>query len=333
MKDVAAKAGVSAMTVSNVVNGKFNQVSGTTRKKVEKAIQQLGYRTQSTGRQLRLAHQFTIGMAVFDTSSRFLADPFITQIVSGLSNFLSERDYALVLQRGNPGRLRDLSLFKRQSTDALCVMLSGSGTTRRSMVADIVGLGHPVVLFQEYSEPSSRLQVIRQNDFEGAKQLALHVLKRTQGEIWFLVPMLEWPAIVERKSGIRAAISSVRDSAHLEVIPCGGGGFAETFSTVSHHLSQRPLPAAIMGGNDQMGIAALKCLQSRGIRTPQDVAVTGYNAFETWEYTTPTLTSVYSPAYEMGAIAGASILNRLQSGKYDQDEIVLPVAVRLGESA
>jgi LacI family transcriptional regulator len=321
------------MTVSNVVNGRFDQVSSNTRLLVERAIQRLGYRPHSTGRHLRLSHQFSVGMVVIDDSPTFLADPFITQVVAGLSNFLNKRDYALVLQGATPGQLRSSSLFRRQMTDAICVMLSGQKVSRHAMVKELLALGHPLILFQEKFRANDLLQVIRQDDFGGVKDLTSHLLRRGTDSIWLLIPSLEWPAIVERQKGIRAAIAHAHCAVRLEVIQCGDGSFAATANALSKHSKGRKLPRAIMGGNDQMGIAALKWLQSKGVRTPEDVFVTGYNAFESWEYTTPTLTSVFSPAYEMGARASKSILTRLQVGKFERSEFVLPVKLRLGGSA
>ena len=58
----------------------------------------------------------------------------------------------------------------------------------------------------------------------------------------------------------------------------------------------------------------------------------GFNAFEFWQYTTPVLTTVRSPAYEMGARGGGEILKRLTEGRFEHAEIVYPVALQPGSS-
>ena len=60
--------------------------------------------------------------------------------------------------------------------------------------------------------------------------------------------------------------------------------------------------------------------------------ITGFNAFEFWQYTTPVLTTVRSPAYEMGARGADEILNRLTAGGFEQSEIVFPVELQPGGS-
>src|SRR3546814_2270421 len=77
--DVAREAGVSPMTVSNVVNGHHRLMSEATRQLVEAAIERLCYRPHVTGRSLRLDRRFAIGIVLVDPSPIFLADPFITR--------------------------------------------------------------------------------------------------------------------------------------------------------------------------------------------------------------------------------------------------------------
>jgi LacI family transcriptional regulator len=177
------------------------------------------------------------------------------------------------------------------------------------------------------------MQVIRQDDFGGAKDLTRHIIEKETDSIWFLVPALEWPAITERERGIRSAIREAFSKIDFQVIACGDGSFSSTAEALSRHFNGGNFPRVVMGGNDQMGIAALKWLQGKGLRIPEDVRVTGYNAFEAWEYTTPSLTTVFSPAYEMGAKAGESILARLYYGKFEIPELVLPVRLQVGESS
>ena len=81
-----------------------------------------------------------------------------------------------------------------------------------------------------------------------------------------------------------------------------------------------------------MGIAAMKLMAAEGLAVPRDVAITGFNAFEFWQYTTPVLTTVRSPAYEMGARGGGEILARLNEGRFAAREIVYPVALQPGAS-
>jgi DNA-binding LacI/PurR family transcriptional regulator len=329
--DVARMAGVSPMTVSNVVNGHRGLVLDATRRKVEAAIKHIGYRPQAAGRRLRLARQFSIGMILVDESPSFLADPFITQLVAGLSNHLSERDYALVIQAVSAGKFARSSLIRRSETDALCALLSGVRGTRIRLAKRLAAIDHPLILFQE-PLPAAVTDgcSIRQDDFAGARSLADLVLQRGARRLLFIVPALAWPAVEERERGIRAAAASRR--LPLAILPCGEGDVAAVGAALDGYAQRHELPDAIMGANDQIGIAAMKWLRRRGLRVPEDVVVTGYNAFEFWSYSEPVLTTVRSPAYDIGARGGAVIFDRLQHGRFPSREEIFPISLQIGGS-
>ena len=98
IKDVAIAAGVSPMTVSNVLNGRMQFVSPTTKKRVEREIGRLNYRRSANARNLRISEQRSIGMVIVDESPFFLADHFTCQVVAGLANVLNGADYTLTVQ-------------------------------------------------------------------------------------------------------------------------------------------------------------------------------------------------------------------------------------------
>ena len=68
------------------------------------------------------------------------------------------------------------------------------------------------------------------------------------------------------------------------------------------------------------------------INLGEGLLVTGFNAFEFWRYTDPVLTTVHSPAYEMGARGGAEIVERLKNGVFGERDIVYPVGLKVGTS-
>ena len=78
LRDVAAAAGVSPMSVSNFINARHNTMRTETRTRIEAAINRLGYRPHAAARNLRLAQRLSIGMLIVDKAPLYLADPFTT---------------------------------------------------------------------------------------------------------------------------------------------------------------------------------------------------------------------------------------------------------------
>jgi len=98
------------------------------------------------------------------------------------------------------------------------------------------------------------------------------------------------------------------------------------------YAQRHQLPDAILGANDQIGLAAMIWLRRRGLQVPEDVVVTGYNALESWSYSELVLTTVRSPAYDIRARGGAVILDRLQYGRFPNREEIFPVSLQIGGS-
>jgi len=333
LREVAKAAGVSPMTVSNLINERVGTMRPETRLRIAAEIDRLGYRPHSLARSLRLSRHSSIGMIIIDEAPHYLADPFTTQIVAGLSNRLNSNGYGLLLQGLSAEAFASSPLVRGIRTDAIGIILSGPDATRRAIVETLARLGQPLVLFQETLRfPGADLCVIRQADREGGRLVAREVLRLGARRLVVLAPATDWPAIDERTAGVREAAGEVAGATELRVVRCGDAELRDTQAALARDIDAHGPPDAILAGNDQMGIAAMKLMASRGCAMPRDVAITGFNAFEFWQYTEPVLTTVRSRAYEMGARGGEAILKRLTAGAFDQAEIVYPVELQRGAS-
>ena len=333
IRDVAKAAGVSPMTISNFLNERIGTMRPETRGRIAAEIERLGYRPHSMARGLRLAKQLSIGMIIIDEAPQYLADPFTTHVVAGLSNRLNTMGYGLLMQGLSAEAFHSSSIIRGIRTDAICVMLSGPDVLRRGIVDTLLALRQPLLVFQDTLKfPEADLCTIRQADREGGRMVGREVLKLGVGSVVALIPEAHWPAIAERVKGLRDAIRDRAGEVALRVVRCGDGELHDTQAALAQDIARHGRPDAIVAGNDQMGIAAMKLMAAQGLDVPRDVAITGFNAFEFWQYTTPVLTTVRSPAYEMGARGADEILNRLTAGGFEQSEIVFPVELQPGGS-
>lgn len=334
LRDVAHHAGVSPMTVSNVVNGRFGAMAQDTRERVEEAIRHLNYRPNLQARELRLSRSFMIGIVIIDPSTRFLAAPFTTQLVSGLSNYLSEHGYRLAIQGIKPEQFKNALVLQTAGTDGLCVLMSGSQEQREHFQQILATVGQPIVVFQEFSKlPKGDFCRICQEDFEGGHMLARHVIGKGAKRLVMLEVVQEWPAFSERIRGVRAAVAESGDEIVLDMIACGSSSMTDVELGLRRYLSVHPVPDAVLGANDQLGLGAMQFLRSQNLRIPDDVMITGFNAFGFQQYATIPLTTIRSPAYDMGVRGGAEMLARLNENRFSQSEVSLPVAFEPGGSA
>ena len=329
---VAARAGVSTATVSKVVNQITVGVAEPTRQRVEAAIRHLGYRPNRVGRGLRSLQRSTIGMAIVDPSPRFLADPFTTNLVAGLTNYLSAAGFGLLLHGVEPRQLKSSFLVRESEVDALCLMLSGSRRERLAYMRLLADLGQPFVTFQDLPVPSiADACFVRQDDRGGAAELARHLMKRRPRQAVLVVSELSWPAVEQRVRGFRSVFEA--EGVELRFVRCDETRTDLIMAAVDDYLQQEKLPDLVIGQNDQVALAALEVLQRRGHRVPQDVGVAGFNAFSFAAFANPALTTVRSQASELGQAAAEIVLERLQVGRFRAREHVLPVELVPGRTA
>lgn len=332
LSDVSQDAGVSVMTVSNVVRGRYDIVKPETRIRVEESIDRLGYRPNLSARNLRLSEQRSVGIVIADTDPAFLSDPFISRLVSGLSNYLSGVDYTLDVQGVSPEKLKTATILKKAGNDALCAILCGPKELRKSHFDHLQRLGQPVVVFQELCQSRSKnIALVRQDDLAGGSAIARHLLQKRVKSVLFVRPLLEWCAVEQREKGLRSVFSEAK-SVTVKTIIAPTEGFDDVARTVEQYLSTN-VPDAIVAATDSLAGAVLSACDARGLCVPKDVAVTGFNGFDVWRYTRPALTTVVSPAYEMGRYAGELLLTSLSREGFSNHNTVFPVSLQKGGSA
>ncbi len=331
IKDVAREAGVSAMTVSNVLNGR-GRVAESTAQNVREVVERLGYRPSVAARRLRLSQQWTIGMLIVVEDPDFLSDPFITAQVTGLTNYLTAHAYSLILRGIKPSDFRTSGLFQDIEADGMVAILSGDEVQRKWFVSELATLRVPFVLLQEHQRPAhDDCTIIRQDDFDGGRQIARHLIANGTRTCWMLMPQTEWPAMRARMEGV-ASVLNEAGLPPLEVIRCADESFDVNYAETLAALRSRKAPDAVLGGNDQMAVGAMKACLAFGLKVPDDIQITGFNAFDFWRYVDPVLTTVRSAAHALGERAAAELIARLQAGTFSSHEIILPVRLEPGAS-
>ncbi len=335
LRQVAGHANVSPMTVSNYVNGRFDLMTPEMRQKVGQSVKALNYRRNYGAHLLRTSKLWSIGIVVVDASDHYLSDGYTTQIVSGISNTLNENGFSTLLQGVKPSQLDTSAMFRNVQTDGMCVLLSGSDQQRTAQFDAIKELQQPTVLFLEaFDAAPTSICSVMQDDYSAARILAKHVLKRGPGSILILTSgENEWAAVNQRVAGMSDEIRSFGQVGQLDIVPTGDGRQHDVRAALAAHVSENGFPDAIMCINDEIALAALKSLRQAQIRVPEQTCVTGFNAFGLHDITDIALTTMRSPAYEMGRTGAKALLHALEEGQFASNKVLLPVDLVIGTSA
>ncbi len=329
LRDVAEKAGVSMMTVSNVINARTARVSEETRARILSTIEELGYRPQRSGRGLRMQREYAIGLTIVHPDRRFLDDPYLTEVAAGMSNALADGGFGLMIN-GVP----DLDGLKQtvaraSNVDALAVMASGRRDLRQQIYRLLERLHHPLAIIQDEAPDLADTCSFIQDDFAGARMIAEELLAAGARTLLFAAPRHAWPAVERREAGVRA---TARRRAKVARITCDEADFQCSIVDIKAAFDRHGVPDAVVAANDQIGIAAIHAATQRGLRVPDDIMVTGFNAFPFRQFSVPLISSVSSPAYAIGEAVARELLDRVESGGFKSREHVLPVTLAIGAS-
>lgn len=300
MKDVAALAGVSAKTVSNVVTGTV-PVNEATRLKVDAAMAQLDFVPNLSARGLRKGRSGIIAVALPD-----LATAFSAELVHRIVEAAHERGLAVQVEEtaSDPGREKELvSRARAHLVDGLIL----NPIRLEDSVLKYADRLPPLVVIGEVEQ--NRADHVRIDSRAAAAEATRHVLSRGATRI-AVVGADDDPAVATatsrlRLEGVHDALREAgiaRDPA-LEInrLPWSMGGGADAVRTL---LARRVAFDAIVAFTDSLALGALHTLHDNGIRVPDDVIVTGFDDVEFSKYTSPALTSV---AFDRQAFAVAAL--------------------------
>ena len=299
MADVAAVAGVSAQTVSRVVNDS-PRVDPATRANVEAAMSQLGYRMHRAARALRTGRTDTIGLIVANLSS-----VGNSRMLQALADHAAERGFALTVVTAS-GREAVADAFARLSDQGIdgAVILNEATALARGL--DVPpGLALVVV----DSPADDRFAVVQTDHAAGARAATEHLLSLGRGSVHHLGGPVGSFAAAERERGWRDAHEAAGIAAPE---PIRGD-----WTSASGHAVIAPLAGevtALFAANDQMALGALRAFAEAGRTVPDDVAVIGFDDVEDAAEYSPPLTTVKQDFDELGAAAVASRVSLMGRG-------------------
>jgi DNA-binding LacI/PurR family transcriptional regulator len=294
---VARAAGVSAATVSRVVNGNPNVRDGAKRG-VERAIAKLGYVPNAAARSLVTRRSDYIGVVIPEPTSLLFGDPFFPRLLRGIGAALSSRDLQLVLLM--PQTPREESRVERYLTaghvdGALLVSLHGDDPLPAHLaerrVPAVIG-GRP--------PRGAAVSFVDVDNEEGARSAVEHLVKRGRRRIATVTGPLDMAPGIDRLSGYRQALGSAGLSADDDLQAAGDFTQSGGAAAMRRILGVRPDVDAVFAASDLMAAGAIQVLRAAGRRIPEDVAVAGYDDSPVAQMTDPPLTSVRQPIEEMG---------------------------------
>lgn len=325
IKDVAARAGVSLGTVSNVLSG-LPSVSPDLRRRVERAIRDLGYRPNQIARSLKTKQTRTLGLVVSD-----ITNPFFSEMARGAETAALQAGYLVTAFNTDDRPDLEQSVFEMLLPRGFDGLLTVVALTRASHphVEKLIAAGVPVVCLDR-KVPDLRADAVVVDNVSGVRHCIQHLIDSGHGRIAFLGGKSGMYIAQERLSGYLDAMQA----AGLAPLVRHGDFREESGYALAHELfSGAVRPTALFGGNLRMTIGALRALHDLGCDPPQHAAVATFDHFSWLDAFHPRLTAVVQPAHEMGAAGVRLLIDRIEGREKGEPlTITLPTTLRLEES-
>jgi LacI family transcriptional regulator, galactose operon repressor len=326
ISEVARRAGVSAATVSRVLNGRTD-VSRDLAARVHTAVEELGYRPNGVARNLRRQATKVWGLIISD-----IGNPFFTSVVRGVEDAAHEAGYSLVLCNSDD----DLDKEQRYIDIALAEQLAGviisPASEPSTDVSALVDRGIPVVAVDRRV---GRLDVdtVLVDNVSGARLATQHLMDSGCRRIACITGPTRTTTAAERLQGFRQAHEAAgrevgEDLVVLENFKADGG-----YDGAQRLLGISAPPDGLFVANNLMTVGALEALMDAGVQIPDDMLLVGFDDIPWARLTRPRLTTVNQPMYDMGREAGRLLAARIGRDTSLPRTVVLPPDLQVRESS
>ncbi|MBW4331592.1 LacI family DNA-binding transcriptional regulator [Stakelama sp. CBK3Z-3] len=310
--DVARVAGVSAMTVSRVINAETN-VRASTREAVKAAIAQLNYQPNSAARTLAGAMKRRIGLLYSNPSANYLSEFLVGSLEQA-----SRSDVQLVVEKCELGD-HELEVARHLINSGIDALLLPPPLCDSPALLELVqARGIPFVLVGT-GQPDGALNTVRIDDFAAARAMTDHILALGHRRIGFIKGNSALSVSALRLEGYCAALEAAGVARDESLIVQGHFTYRSGLDGAEELLDADNPPTAIFAGNDDMAAATVAVAHRRGLDVPGDLTVCGFDDTTLATAIWPELTTICQPIAEM-ARAAVDLLVRMLGGNGDDTQ-------------
>ncbi|MEE1798352.1 LacI family DNA-binding transcriptional regulator [Streptomyces sp. NPDC101062] len=335
--DVAERSDVSIATVSRVYRNP-GSVRAKTRERVLEAARELGYVPSGSARGLASRTTGVLGLcfpdyadpdAEADAEAEGDADDAVMlysdQIIRGMERAARRHGYALLIAASLEGGPESLVAKVAGRVDGFAVLARTVPTEDLEVISSRL----PIVMLAGPRE-IDHLDHIMVANADGERALARHLIEdHGLRRLAFVGGDVDSPDAEARFSGFRDACGEaglpVPDAPDLRVGMMTRAEGARAAEALLDRAGDRP--EAMLFANDQMAVGALRALDRRGVRVPEDIAVTGFDGIPLGRIVQPALTTVRQPIRHLGEQAVELLVQRLADGNRAPVSLTLPVSL------
>lgn len=320
LADVARHAGVSAMTVSRVVNGE-QAVKAATRERVLAAISKLKYISSQAARRLVETGPIRIGVLYSNPSAGYLSEFLI-----GLINEASSSSVQLAVEWVDQHRgVASVDSFLAGGLDAVIVAppLGDCG----ALVDSVVERGLAAMLIAP-GRPYAGVSSVGVDHYGAAVKMTQHLIALGHERIGFITGSATHSATECRLKGFRSAMRQARLATPEDFVVPGLFTYSSGLVAAETLLSRASRPTAVFASNDDMAAATVAVAHQLGLDVPGDLTVVGCDDTPIATSSRPELTTIRQPIRMMAASSVSLLVRQVQARRDGHD--FAPEVVHMG---
>ncbi|WP_245603791.1 LacI family DNA-binding transcriptional regulator [Intrasporangium oryzae] len=314
---MAARAGVSLGTVSNVLN-RPDRVSDRTRSKVERAMTELGFVRNESARQLRAGQSRVLAYVVLDASN-----PFFTDVAQGIELAADLSELSLFICNSNNSSTREeayLDLLQQQRVQGILITPVDPGA---DFLNEVARRGTPLVIVDRVQKDLA-LCSVAVDDVLGGRVAVEHLIDRGHSRVAFVGGPLSIGQVEDRWRGAQQAWAEagLPQDALVQLTTSAltvaeGRGAGERLAG----MPARRRPTAAFCANDLVALGLLQQTIASGRRVPDDLAIVGYDDIEFASAAAVPLTSVRQPRQELGRTAAELVVDEATNPDHTHTQV------------
>ena len=322
LKDIAAEAGVSITTVSNVVHNKKSRVSPELVRKIEKIIEREHYAPSMSARSLANDQSNIIGVITHLTpqnTGSTVSDPFMSSFVDSIEKRVREEGYYLMIRA-----VEDAAELASLSRSWRLAGLILTGMFQDEFFSTIRELGIPYVLIDSYVDDPEAC-CIGLEDEQGGYIATKYLLEKGHRSIAFASPSIRPGGVIEKRLlGYQRALGEYGVSYDQSLV------FTQEITVdegkkLGWRLAAEREITGIFASADILAAGIMAGLSERGISIPADKSVIGFDDNYLAQLTIPGLTTIHQDADRKGNLATDLLLKQLRNEPIRDKSIILPV--------
>lgn len=314
IKDVARRAGVSIATVSHVIN-KTRFVSEATTRRVNDAIEELGYYPNMLVSSLRRKKSFTIGLVMSSISNETFG-----LLAETIQRLLFKVGYNIIIcNTAHDLELEEqaLNTLIMKKVDAIITIPSNREGEK---LKEISNMSIPIVVVDRVI-PNLSADTVRVDNVKGAELAINHLIELGHRQIGYVDRKIDQSHSLEQKLGYKKALEEHGIPFDPgKILRADGYDYASGIAVTKALIEKNPQITAVFAYYDITALGVQRAILDMGYRVPEDFSVVGYDGMPITQVSYPRLTTISFPVYHIAKTACELLVKRLERDASNQEK-------------